>query len=131
MKENTKFLWMYVGILFSFALILIVFAGVSRNTDSEERKGLQADVASLSEKNTALKSENTKLFAQIDDLIAASDAHGERIYNFQSIETVLSQAYELYTAKRVKDARAYIADLDVNSLTTSQKIVYDTIKYGR
>ena len=37
MKENTKFLWMYVGILFSFALILIIFAGLSQSNDAEEK----------------------------------------------------------------------------------------------
>ena len=44
MKQNTKFLWMYIGILFSFALILIIFAGLSRNTDTEQKEGLKADL---------------------------------------------------------------------------------------
>ena len=54
MKQNTKFLWMYIGILFSFALILIVFAGLSRNSDIEQKEGLQGHVARLSEEKLTL-----------------------------------------------------------------------------
>ena len=127
MKQNTKFLWMYVGILFSFALILIVFAGLSRNTENEQTMGLKSDVAALSQKNTALQSENTKLFAQIDELIAASDAQGVKIKEFQDAEKVLSDAYSLYTSGNRKDARELTAALNYENLCGTQKAVYDII----
>ena len=122
---------MYVGILFSFALILIIFAGVSRNTDTEQRKGLQADVAALSEKNTVLQAENKKLFQTIDELTAASDAQGAKTEAFNMVEAKLKEAYDLYIAKRITDARTLIAEIDETTLTTSQKIVYNIIKKGR
>ena len=54
MKQNTKFLWMYIGILFSFALILIIFAGFSVNTETEQTQGMKDNIISLSQKNTDL-----------------------------------------------------------------------------
>lgn len=127
MKENTKFLWIYVGILFSFALILIIFAGLSHNTDEEQRKGLQADVAALSEKNTALQAENTKLFKQVDELIANSDACTAKINMYNQVEAVLKEAYDLYRINRDAEAKELISQLDVSALSVSQKTVYDII----
>ena len=54
MKQNTKFLWMYIAILFSFAIILILFAGLSRNTSNEQQQGMKDNIATLSQKNTEL-----------------------------------------------------------------------------
>lgn len=131
MKENTKFLWMYVGILFSFALILIIFAGLSHNTDEEQKKGLQADVASLSEKNTVLRAENAKLFERIDELTASSDAYGVKTEAFNQAEAVLKDAYDLYRANRDNEAKELISALDVTSLSSSQQIIYDIIKRAK
>ncbi len=127
MKQNTKFLWMYVGILFSFALILIIFAGFSRNSENEQTMGLQADVATLSQKNTALQAENTKLFARIDELIASSDAQGIKIKELEDAEKVLSDAYSLYVSGKRKDARELTTALNYENLSATQKIVYDII----
>ncbi len=127
MKQNTKFLWMYVGILFSFALILIIFAGLSRNSENEQTMGLQADVATLSQKNTALQSENKKLFEQIDELIAASDANGVKTEAFENAEKILSDAYSHYISGERQKARELTKALDVKTLSSTQKVVYDII----
>ena len=51
MKEKAKFLWIYTGILFSFALILIVFAYLTQNNmykeTSEISKGYQSNIQIL------------------------------------------------------------------------------------
>ena len=72
MKQNTKFLWMYICILFSFAIILIIFAGLSTN----EEKGLENKVEKVSSENNALKKENTTLKNSIkskDEAIATAN----------------------------------------------------------
>ncbi len=118
---------MYIGILFSFALILVIFAGFSRNSVTEQKEGLQSDVASLSKQNTELKTENTSLKAQIDKLLAQNEERAKSDATFQNAETVLAQAYEDFNSGKRTQARDAVSALDRLSLTESQKIIYDKI----
>ena len=47
MKQNTKFLWIYIAILFSFALILILFAGLTQNNYRKEIEQQQTESAGV------------------------------------------------------------------------------------
>ena len=127
MKQNTKFLWMYIGILFSFALILIIFAGLSRNTDTEQKEGLKADIAALSQQNTDLLAETTNLKTQIDALMAENEALKAGDASFAEAETLLTSACEAYDRGNRKEARDMLASLDPASLTQSQIYIYEML----
>lgn len=127
MKQNTKFLWMYIGILFSFALILIIFAGLSRNTDTEQKEGLKADIAALSQQNTDLLAETTNLKTQIDALMAENEALKAGDASFAEAETLLTSACEAYDRGNRKEARDMLAGLDPASLTQSQLYIYEML----
>lgn len=127
MKQNTKFLWMYIGILFSFALILIIFAGFSRNTDTEQKEGLKADIAALSQQNTSLRTETTNLKTQIDALLAENETLKASDAAFAEAETLLASACEAYDRGNRKEAREMLASLDPASLTQSQLYIYEML----
>lgn len=127
MKQNTKFLWMYIGILFSFALILIIFAGFSRNTDTEQKEGLKADIAALSQQNTNLRTETTNLKTQIDALLAENETLKASDAAFAEAETLLASACEAYDRGNRKEAREMLASLDPASLTQSQLYIYEML----
>lgn len=127
MKQNTKFLWMYIGILFSFALILIIFAGFSRNTDTEQKEGLKADIAALSQQNTNLRTETTNLKTQIDALLAENETLKASDAAFAEAENLLASACEAYERGNRKEAREMLASLDPASLTQSQLYIYEML----
>ncbi len=141
MKENTKFLWMYVGILFSFALILIVFAGFSQSNDSEETKGMQNDITALSQKNTELQNRikelethNLSLQTQIDNLLVEKQSLEAQNASLESIsearrlsEEILMDAIEMYDNGRKKSAKEEITKLNPEHLTEAQLYLYNII----
>ena len=127
MKQNTKFLWMYIGILFSFALILIIFAGLSRNTDTEQKEGLKADIAALSLQNTTLRTETTNLKIQIDALLAENEALKASNVAFAEAENLLAGACEEYDKGNRNEAKEMLANLEVANLTQSQLYIYNML----
>ena len=128
MKQNTKFLWMYIGILFSFALILIIFAGLSRNSDIEQKEGLQVNVAKLSEEKLALTNKVTAQQATIDSLnqqIAQLTAQNDV---FQANENALIQAKEAINNGNWKACNEILDTINKDTLTKSQLVMYETMR---
>ena len=137
MKQNTKFLWMYIGILFSFALILIVFAGLSVNTDTEQKQGLKDSIISLTEKNTeltnqvnALTAEKENLNQQIGSLYTEVTALKTSDEEFAAIETAISEALALYEAEKgksnpSKEYETKLSAIDKTKLSQSQLYLYN------
>lgn len=141
MKQNTKFLWMYICILFSFAIILIIFAGLSTN----EEKGLENKVEKVSSENNALKKENTTLKNSIkskDEAIATAnqnytqlksekevvDAQNSNYKVYESNEIIISQALTEYENGNKDKSMEFLNQIDVNTLNVSQKYIYNMIK---
>ncbi|MBE7051335.1 MAG: hypothetical protein E7395_02025 [Ruminococcaceae bacterium] len=127
MKQNTKFLWIYVSILFSFALILILFAGVSRNFDTEQKEGLKNDIAALSAQNTQLKNENAILNEQIAATVAENEMLKQNDAKAANVEAVLTQALALYDEDKKDEAKDALASVDAAALTQSQQYIYNMI----
>ncbi len=141
MKENTKFLWMYVGILFSFALILIIFAGFSQSNDAEQTKGMQNDITALSQQNTELQNRikelethNQSLQTQIDSLLIekqsleAQNANLENAAEAQRLGgQILMDAMKMYDNGRRAAAREEIKKLNPEHLTDAQLYLYNII----
>ena len=132
MKENTKFLWMYVAILFSFALILIIFAGLSHNTEDEQKKGLKEDITELSQKNTELSTTLYQLQGQNDTLnldLANVKAELETLKSNETVEDnndmLLTQAINAHKAGDKKACKTALESLSGQTLTEFQQIIYD------
>ena len=109
MKQNTKFLWIYIAILFSFALILILFAGLTRNNLKKVNKELEA-----------LKTENFKLTSQKEVLVKAIGGNAE-------ITQKLLDAYVIYSLGDKEAANAKISNLNTALLNQMQLNIYNTI----
>lgn len=134
MKENTKFLWMYVGILFSFALILIIFAGLSQSSDSAETKGLENDITALSKTNTELWETNSQLQTQITNLTAENadlKMQNSQLVSAAEAEKLIDEA--LYSASKAKDVgelrkvKEILAPIDPMALTEAQFYIYNKL----
>ena len=57
MKKNSKFLLIYVAILFSFALVLILFAGLTQNNYAKElaeSQGIKQNLIEVTEQYQTL-----------------------------------------------------------------------------
>lgn len=140
-KQNTKFVWIYVAILFSFALILILFAGLTQNNFQKELNDRQMETAGIKKSVTALTAENEKLSKEkealakekeellkeneknvriIEAAFAAVEGEGE-------ITKILTDAYAIKQTASVEAAQEMIKDINVYQLTKSQKIIYDMI----
>ena len=136
MKQNTKFLWMYILILFSFALILIVFAGLSKNNVDEEQKGLKQDITVLSKKNTELSTQISSLQTNIDELIQENEnlkSENETLKNSgtdaQSTDELLLTALKEYDNKNYNKCREIISEVNPESvITETQKYIYNKLK---
>jgi len=134
MKENTKFLWMYVGILFSFALILILFAGLSQSTSSEQTKGLKADITELSEVNTQLKGEIAVLSSQLQTLTSENDVlkqenqklKNEKV-NHDTASQALLNAVDAYKKGKKTQGDEIMKTIDPQSLTEAQLYIYNEL----
>ena len=132
---------MYICILFSFAIILIIFAGLSTN----EEKGLENKVEKVSSENNALKKENTTLKNSIkskDEAIATAnqnytqlksekevvDAQNSNYKVYESNEIIISQALTEYENGNKDKSMEFLNQIDVNTLNVSQKYIYNMIK---
>lgn len=125
MKENTKFLWMYVAILFSFALILIVFAGFSQNSDAEQTKGLKSDITELSQKNTELRNSNDVLLKQVSDLTAENEALKAQVNSEKAIDDALLAASKSKDVGDYQKAKEILEPIDPLALTEAQFYIYN------
>lgn len=130
MKSNTKFIWVYTIILFSFALVLILFAGMTQKDYAEEidahktaAVGMQKSVSELSDANMKLRQENEQLKAKETENNELMHKMNENIDVFNTLSSALRE----YDMGRRKTARELIKDLDKNELTEAQRYIYNKI----
>ncbi len=133
MKKNTKFLWIYTGILFSFALILIVFAFFTQNNIQKENeeniRGMRSSVSQLTEENEMLKKEleaASALLADTTKKLEETQAVAALAGNSE-YDALLMQAYDLYREGKVSEARALLAEMNTDSFSVLQRYLYDLI----
>ena len=141
MKQNTKFLWIYVAILFSFALILIVFAGLTQNNyqkeieqQATESAGVKQSLVTLTAKNQKINDELKTLSSEVANLKTDNfKLNLEKEILIKSIggneETTktLIDAYVILSIGDAETAKAKIAMLDKKQLGTAQLRIYNTI----
>ena len=127
---------MYVAILFSFALILIIFAGLGQNTKMEQTRGLKADITELSQKNTELQNKNTELKNQLDTMTVENqvlksendtlkqDAEAKKV-----TDDALMNAIKAYNSGNFAKSREIKSTIDPESLTEAQRYIYNRLVY--
>ena len=141
MKQNTKFIWIYVAILFSFAIILILFAGLTKNNYQKEindqemvNAGIRKSLSALSMENEALSSslketeaQNTALMEENERLSKESRAAISFYDGDTEITKILLRAYAECLDEKFEEAKAMLEEINRNNLTTQQKNLYDMI----
>ena len=141
MKQNTKFIWIYGAILFSFALILIVFAGLTQTSSDKELNKVQKETAGIRKSLTDLTKENSRLTAKVSETEKENKALKETNTQLTlekemalsayggdvEITRTLVDAYTLLLADKKDEAIQKIENINEFSLTEAQKHVYDTI----
>lgn len=133
MKQNTKFLWMYVGILFSFALILIVFAGLSRNSENAQEQGMKDDITTLSQQNTELSQQNSTLQTTVDDYAAQIEELKKKnesyVLSDANIEAdaALDSAVVAYNQGNKEECLNILNGIDTSKFTESRLWTYQKL----
>lgn len=134
MKKNTKFLMIYVAILFSFALVLILFAGLTQNNYEKkiaESQGMKENLVELTEVNSTLEESIKHLNGELD---STKKQNEENLQNIESLKSsieltdTLINALKLYESGKKDDARQTVSQIDVQTLTQSQLYIYNKIK---
>ena len=141
MKQNTKFLWIYIAILFSFALILIVFAGLTQNNNQKEMEQLATESAGVKQslvtltadnqkisdelknsktENANLKTENFKLSSEKEILVSSIGGNPE------TTQTLLD-AYVIFSLGDKEAAKDKIKKINAALLSPAQLNIYKKI----
>lgn len=141
MKQNTKFIWIYVAILFSFAIILILFAGLTQNNYQKEINDQEMEAAGIRKSLSALSKENEVLNSKLKEFEAQNTAlmeENERLskesraaisfYDGEAETTkILLRAYADRLDGKNDEAKAMLESIDMGLLTKEQKNLYDMI----
>ena len=134
MKKNTKFLMIYVAILFSFALVLILFAGLTQNNYEKkiaESQGMKENLVELTEVNSTLEESIKHLNGELD---STKKENEENLQNIESLKAnieltdTLVNALKLYESGKKDEARQTVSQIDVQTLTQSQLYIYNKTK---
>jgi cell division protein FtsB len=141
LKQNTKFIWIYVAILFSFALILILFAGLTQNNYQKEIEQHQSESAGVRKSLSALSKENEKMKSTINDLqteaevlkndnkilLAEKETAVVAFGGDVEVTRTLLEAYNEKIAGHKDQAIELIKPLNVRQMTEAQRYVYNRI----
>lgn len=139
MNGKVKFLWIYTAILFSFALILIIFAYLTQNNISKENEAINKNMSGYKANIESLTKENENLKQKLDELnteLADEKAKNEKYYeiekndNTEEIATVnetVKKAFEEFAKGNKKNAKNTVKDIDTAKTGDLQKYIIDKI----
>ena len=130
MKQNTKFLWLYTAILFSFALILIIFAGLTQNNFQKEIAENDKENKTMLEQIEVLKTENAKLSEEIkaiSEQLELSETEKAELTAYKENSEKIFEAYQLLNKGKHNSAVSMAKELDTEKLTPMQLYLYKII----
>lgn len=138
MKKNIRYLWIYTGILFSVALLLIIFAYFTQSNIINETKqiqeknlnGMQKSVTQLTEDNRKLKTECEKLTKTVDEQNQIIETYKEKETESiltKEVDEKLAMAYDSYAGGKKSEAKNMLISIDREKLTNIQQKIYDII----
>ncbi len=133
MKKNTKFLLMYIAILFSFALVLILFAGLTQNNYAKElaeSQGIKQNLVEITEQYQTLTDSMKVMTKELESANATIEKYekdiSEKASQILATEKLI-QAMKMYDIGKRNEAKSIIAELDKQMLTESQLYIYNKI----
>lgn len=139
MNSKVKFLWIYTGILFSFALILIVFAYLTQNNISKENEainknmsGYKASIENLTKENENLKSQLEKLNTELSDVKDKNAKYfeiekNENTEEIKRVNETLKKAVDELAKGNRKNAKNIVKDVDKSKTGDLQTYIIDKI----
>lgn len=134
MKKNTKVLIIYVAVLFSFALVLILFAGLTQNNYAKElaeSQGIKDNLIELTKTNQALTDSVNLLKEELDEnkeqMQILNAKIGELTMEKETTEK-LAEILKLYESGKKAEALEQKAKIHEESLTQTQLYIYNKIK---
>ena len=139
MNGKVKFLWIYTAILFSFALILIIFAYLTQNNISKENEvinknmsGYKASIESLTKENENLKAELKKANAELADANAKNKKYFEIEKNdnteeIANVNETVKKAFDEFAKGNKKNAKNIVKDIDTAKTGDLQTYIIDKI----
>lgn len=134
MKKNTKFLLIYVVILFSFAMVLILFAGLTQNNYAKEiaeSRGIKQNLVEITEQYQTLTDSMKVINEQLEEAKIEITDYKQQINKLTSekeITRTLVEALKLYENGSSAKARQKIASIDKTVLSEAQTYIYNKIK---
>lgn len=134
MKKNTKFLLIYVVILFSFAMVLILFAGLTQNNYAKEiaeSQGIKQNLVEITEQYQTLTDSMKVINEQLEEAKIEITDYKQQINKLTSekeITRTLVEALKLYENGSAAKARQKIASIDKTVLSEAQTYIYNKIK---
>jgi len=130
-----------VAILFSFALILIVFAGLTQNNYQKEIEQQATESAGVKQSLVTLTSENQKINDELKNM--ATEVANLKTENFklnaqkeiliksiggdEAVTQTLLDAYVIFSIGDLDAAKVKIEPINRNMLNQSQLTIYNTI----
>lgn len=138
MQKNTKHLWIYTGILFFVALILIVIAYFTQSNIINETKQIQESNLNVMQKSvTQLTEENRKLKTDCDEKAKTIKEQSQIIEKYKEKETEsilskeidekLAMAYDSFASGNKNEAKNMVLNIDREKLSNIQQKIYDII----
>ncbi len=133
MKKNTKNLIIYIAILFSFAVVLILFAGLTQNNYAKElaeSQGIKQNLVEITEQYQTLTDSMKVLNEELSvskEKIDKLENELETLTSRDDASTKIMEAYRLFEKGRRTEAKEKIAEIDKELLTQEQLYIYNKI----
>lgn len=139
MKDNNKSLFLYTGLIFLVALIIILISMFGQNSFKRKQTlavsapsgwGISEKAALISEENLKLEEENRQLKAdlaerdtKIETLTAENASQSEIIKNYN----ILLNCYSLYRDRKYEDAKQLFLTVNAALLPTEVQGLYNEL----
>lgn len=142
-KNDNKSLFLYTGLIFFAAIIIIVIAFLGQTnvmksqptvipeTPNPQIEGITQRASLLSEQNSALLSENETLKAHIEEKNAQINELEAKVDELSINNTngnLFCNIYQYIYNDKIDDAQEALSTINPDSLTDAQKIIYNNIK---
>ena len=133
MKKNSKFLLIYIAILFSFALVLILFAGLTQNNYAKElaeSQGIKQNLIEVTEQYQTLTDSMKSLNKNLEDANKQIETYEQDI-NQKANQILLTdklvEAMRLIDTGRPSAAKEILTEIDKETLTENQRYIYNKL----
>lgn len=133
MKKNTKFLLMYIAILFSFALVLILFAGLTQNNYAKElaeSKGIKQNLVEVTQQYQTLSDSMKVLNKELESAQTTIEMYEKDITAKAKsllVSEKLMNALKEYENGNIEEAQQSLGNIVPEELSEAQLYIYNKI----